>query len=64
MGLPNLAINLGTQFVFDVWLHWSGLYALLAYLIGLGLSIEWSILFAMFTKSNFKLGRWKYRYNA
>jgi len=62
-GLPNLAINLSIQFVLDIYFHWSGALALLAYLIGTGASIQYGVLYAMFTKSNFTLGRWKYHFS-
>jgi hypothetical protein len=57
-GLPNLGINLGTQFVLDVLLHWTGFYALLAYLIGTGVSIQYSVIYSMLVRANFTiLGR-------
>lgn len=62
-GLPNLGINIATQFVLDVVFHWTGFYALLAYLIGVSFSMEYSIVWAMLTKSNFKLGNRSYSFS-
>lgn len=60
--LPNIAINGATQAILDIGFHWTGWLSILAWLIGGGLSLEYGIVFAMFTKTNFKvLGReWKY----
>ena len=63
MGLPNLGINLGIQFLLDVVFKWSGAFSLLAYLIGLAASIEYSIMFSMLTKSNFRIGKWEFHYS-
>ena len=63
IGLPNLAINLGTQTILDVFFHWSGFYALLAYLVGTALSIQYSVLFNMITKANFRVGKHEYNYS-
>jgi len=57
-GLPNLAITASTIFILTVVFHWVGIYTLLAYLIGQVFSVQYSVTWAMFTKSNFKvLGR-------
>ena len=60
--LPNLAINATVQLILDVGFGWSGYMAVLAWLIGGGLSFEFGILLSMLIKSNFVvLGRrWSY----
>lgn len=63
LGLPNLGINLGVQAILDVGFHWTGADALLAYLIGTGLSIQFSVLFNRATGMNFKLGSLGYSYS-
>jgi hypothetical protein len=63
IGLPNLGINLTTQFILDVVFHWSGIYSLLAYMIGTGLSVQYSILWAVMTKTNFRIGNREYKFN-
>jgi hypothetical protein len=54
-GLPNLAINAGAQLVLDVWFHWSGLMAVAAYFVGLALSMTYSNVWSMWTKSRFEV---------
>lgn len=62
-GLPNLGINLSTQFVLDVIFKWTGFYALLAYLIGTFLSVQYSVIWGMLTKTSFKVGKHEYHYS-
>ncbi len=63
VGLPSLGINLAVQYLFDVRLHWVGFYSLFAYVIGLGLSVQYGVLWGMATKQNFTVwGRtWHFR---
>lgn len=63
IGLPNLTINFAVQTVLDVGFHWSGWYAPLAYLIGTGCSVQYSVIFSMLTRSNFRVGKWEYRFH-
>lgn len=56
--IPNLGIGLVAQTVLRPWIPWQ-----FAYLIGAGLGFEWGVLFAMFTRSNFKVGKWRYNYS-
>ena len=52
-GLPNLAINVLTQTVLDVGLGWSGIMSVFAYFVGLALSMTYSNVWSMWTKSEF-----------
>jgi hypothetical protein len=61
-GLPNLVINAGTQAVLDIYFHWIGVMAVGAYFVGLVLSMTYSNLFSMWTKSNFRVGKRRYSY--
>lgn len=61
--LPNIAINGVTQAILDVYFHWTGWLSVVAWMIGGGLSFEYGILFAMFTKTNLKLLGKEWRYS-
>ena len=63
MGLPNLAINAGTQFVLDVGFGWSGIMAVAAYFVGLVLSMTYSNVWSMWTKSEFTFMGRHYSYS-
>lgn len=60
--LPNLVITLGTQTVLDVFLGWQGVYALVAYLIGQVLSVQYSIMFHRGVNTTFTVGRYAYTF--
>ena len=62
-GLPNLAINAGTQFVLDVGFGWSGIMAVAAYFVGLVLSMTYSNVWSMWTKSEFTFMGRHYSYS-
>lgn len=62
-GLPNLAITFSTLSVLTLVFHWSGVYALAAYLVGQVFSVSYSVCWVMFTKSSFTLGRWHYSFS-
>jgi hypothetical protein len=62
-GLPNLAINAGTQAVLDIWFGWSGIGALMAYFVGLALSMTYSNVWSMWTKSAFTFMGHEYHYS-
>ena len=63
LGLPQLALNLGTQFIVNEFVfHWIAYTPLLAYLIGTGVSIEYSNLLGMKTRSRFNIKGWKWSY--
>ena len=61
--IPNLLINGATQTILDVYFHWTGYLSILAWMIGGGLSLEYGILLSTYSKSSFKLGKWKYDYS-
>jgi hypothetical protein len=61
-GLPNLAITFGTLSIFTLVFHWAGLLSLLAYLIGQGFSVSYSVAWNILTKSNFQVGRWHWHF--
>ncbi len=62
-GLPNLAINAGTQAFLDVWLGWSGAMAVAAYFVGVFLSMTYSNLWSMHTRSEFTFMGRTYRFS-
>lgn len=62
-GMPNLAINAGTQTVLDVWFRWSGAMAVLAYFVGLGLSMTYSNFFQHKTNAEFTVFGRTYRFS-
>ena len=59
-GLPNLAITSSTVFLLT---FNAGVFPLFAYLAGQVFSATYSNLWLMLTKSNFQVGRWKYRFS-
>ena len=61
--LPNLAITLGTVTVLDVIFRWSGAMAVLAYLIGQALSVQWSAWFLSRTRAEFTVFGRTFRYS-
>ena len=60
--LPNLAISGLGQTFFLVYLHWTGWLAVLSWAICAGSGFEFGVLLAMLTRSNFRLGKWRYSY--
>ena len=61
--LPNLGIAAIVQYLSLIVFHLTGYQAFLLYFVGAGLGFEWGILFAMFSKSNFRVGKWAYYYS-
>ena len=59
---PNLLINGVTQAILDVYFGWSGWLAILAWLIGGGLSFEFGVVLSMLIKSNFTIAGRKWSY--
>ena len=61
--LPNLAISGLGQSFFLLYLHWTGLLAVLSWAICAGLGFEYGVIFSILTKSNFKVGKYHYHYS-